>query len=140
MQNKPFYTSSNFWTFLALTVGALFIGFPEGAAKETVSGIFAIIASFRGIREWVKNNPKFKPIEEINQSNFWAYLATTLTAIIPLLPIEIFDYLQSAIAAAIGGNWQGVFTAIIGIATIVYNLIRNRNRREIQASAAGQTA
>lgn len=132
MNDTPFYTSSNFWTFLALTIGALFVGFPEGAAQDTVSGIFALVASFRGIREWVKNNPKFKPIEKINKSNFWAYLATTITALIPILPVETFDYLQEIVSAALGGNWQGVFTAVIGIATIIYNLIRNRSRKETQ--------
>ena len=124
MNPKPFYTSSNFWTFLALAIGALFVGFPEDAAKETVSAIFAIFAAFRGVREWIKNNPKFKEEGEDNNSNFWAYLATAVTAAFPLVPIEIFDNLQAIIAAAIGGNWQGVFTALFALATILYNLLR----------------
>lgn len=113
---------------MALTIGALFIGFPEEEASNSIAAIFALIAAFRGVREWIKNNPKFKPIEEINQSNFWAYLATTLTAIFPLFPIEVIDLAQDGIESAIGGNWQGVFTALIGIATILYNVFRTRNK------------
>lgn len=109
---------------MALAIGALFVGFPEDAAKETVSAIFAIFAAFRGVREWIKNNPKFKEVGEINNSNFWAYLATAVTAAFPLVPIEIFDNLQAIIAAAIGGNWQGVFTALFALATILYNLLK----------------
>lgn len=124
MKQNPFYTSSNFWTFVVLTIGALFVGFPEGAAKETVSAVFALIAAGKGLQEWIKNRPAFKPATAINQSNFWGYLATAVTAAVPIIPLEAFDYLQDAIAAAIGGNWQGIFTALIGLATIVYNLVK----------------
>lgn len=127
---KPWYTSSNFWTFAALTIGALFVGFPEDAAKETVSAIVGLVASFRGVREWIKNQPKFKPVEEINRSNFWAYLATAVTAAVPLIPVEIFDNLQNIVENLIGGNWQGVLTGIFGLATILYNIFRNRQPKE----------
>ena len=54
--NQPlkFWQGTNFWIALVLAVGGLFVGFPEGDARNIVGGVFALIASAGALREKLK--------------------------------------------------------------------------------------
>jgi len=63
-----------------LAVGALFVGFPEGAARDTVAALFALIASSGILRNFLKEGVGFD-WKQIKTANFWNYVATAITAI-----------------------------------------------------------
>lgn len=118
-----FWQGTNFWIALVLAFGGLFIGFPEGEARNIVGAIFAIIASAGVIREKVKDS-KIDVKAWLSSTNTWNYIAAAVTAALPMIPAEIFTRLNELAIALIGGNWQGIVTAIFSIATIIYYLVR----------------
>lgn len=121
---KKFWQSTNFWTAVLLAVGALFVGFPEGAARDTVAALFALIASSGIIRNFVKEGVGFD-WKQIKTANFWNYVATAITAIVPQIPAELFSRLQELATHLVGGNWQGILVSVFSIATILYHLVKN---------------
>jgi hypothetical protein len=46
-------------------------------------------------------------------------------ALFPVLTPDVFTALRAAIEAGIGGNWQGILTALISLATILWNVFKN---------------
>jgi len=45
-------------------------------------------------------------------------------AIFPMIPADLFTRLGDLATAAIGGNWQGILTAVFSIGTMIYFLFR----------------
>jgi len=41
-----------------------------------------------------------------------------------MIPVDLFARLGDLARAAIGGNWQGIVTAVFSIATILYYIFR----------------
>lgn len=119
MENKKFWQSSNFWIALVLTIGGLWVGFPEGEAQGTVSALFALIASAGLLRNKLKDL-QIDWRAWLSSKNTWNYLAAALTAAIPAIPLDLFDRLQDLATALIGGNWQGILTALFSIGTMLY--------------------
>lgn len=120
--NKNFWQGTNFWVALLLLFGGFFVGFPEGEAVTAVNGIFALVATFFGIREKVKGTVTFK--EWIGGSNTWNYIGALVISIVPTIPVELFHSLRDLLQAAIGGNWQGIGIGLFSLATILYNIFR----------------
>ena len=124
MSNEiKFWQGTNFWIALILAFGGVFVGFPEGEAKYAIEAIFATIAALFAVREKVKDlTIDWKAW--ITSKNTWNYLAAALTAVFPLIPLDLFAKLNELITAIIGGNWQGIVTAIFSIATMLYYIFR----------------
>lgn len=123
MANKSPIGSTNFWVALALALGGIFVGFPEGEAKIVVESLFAGAAGIFALREKLKNS-SIDWKAWIASKNTWNYLATAVVAIIPAIPLELFQRLGELAAAILGGNWQGIAAAVFSIATIIYYLVR----------------
>lgn len=121
-KNSPI-GGTNFWVALVLAFGGLFVGFPEGEAKIVVESLFAGIAGIFALREKLKST-SIDWKSWISSKNTWNYLGTAIVAILPAIPIELFQRLSELAAAIIGGNWQGIVAAVFSIATILYYLIR----------------
>lgn len=119
--DKKFYESANFWTAVVLAFGGLVVGFPADQAGETVAALFATIAGAMGIRERVKG-ATIDWKSWLQSVNTWNYIGAAVVAAIPAIPLELFDRLRVLAVAAIGGNWQGILTALFSIGTIIYYL------------------
>jgi len=113
------YASSGFWNGVILAFSGLVVGFPSGAAHDIVASLFAIFASGAAAREALKG----KTIDVkawITNKNTWNYIGATVIAIFPMIPADLFTRLGDLATAAIGGNWQGILTALFSIGTMVY--------------------
>lgn len=121
---KEKFFSTNFILAVLLLVGGLFVGFPKGEAEKVVASLFTLIGSVGAFRVFFKT-AEFSPIKWIQDSNTWNYLATIFIALFPVLTPEVFTALRAAIEAGMGGNWQGILTALISLATILWNVFKN---------------
>lgn len=124
--NTPlkFWQGTNFWISLVLAGGGIFVGFPESDARNIVGGIFALIASAGLLREKLKGAETVKWKEWITGVNTWNYIGAAVVAIVPSIPGEFFLRLRDLIDAILGGNWQGIVTALFSIATMLYFIIK----------------
>lgn len=124
--NQPleFWQGTNFWIALILAVGGLFVGFPEGDARNIVGGVFALIASAGALREKLKGAATVNWKDWIRSTNTWNYIGAAVVAIVPALPGDFFLRLRDLIDAILGGNWQGIVTAVFSIATMLYFIIK----------------
>ncbi len=133
---KKFWQSSNFWIAVSLAVGGFFIGFPEDEARNLVGNLFATIGSVGILRNFFKNSPK-PDWTQAGKLNFWNYIATIVTAIIPnQLPPELFTSLQSVAESLLGKNWNGVVMGLFSVGTILYYAISNRNKTAAVTASA----
>lgn len=122
--NKKFWQGTNFWIALVLAIGGLFIGFPEGEARTLIAGLVGVIATAGLFREKLKGLQKVEWKTWLASKNTWNYLATAVVAVFPVIPAQLFTDLRNLIDAALGGNWQGIVTAVFSIATIIYYLVK----------------
>ena len=118
-QDVKFWQGTNFWLAIVLAFGGLFVGFPEGAARNTVGAIFALVSGAGAIREFVKG-AKVDVKAWIGSVNTWNYLGAALMAIFPMLTPELFTSLSNLANAVISGNLQGIVTAVLSLGTILY--------------------
>ena len=123
-----FWQGTNFWIALVLAFGGLFIGFPEGEARNIVSGIFGLIATAGLFREKLKTSVKVDWKDWIRSPNTWNYIGAAVVAIVPALPSDFFTRVRDLIDAILGGNWQGIVTALFSIATMIYFIIKGPKR------------
>jgi hypothetical protein len=121
---KEKFFSTNFILAVVLLVGGLFVGFPKGEAEKVVASLFTLIGSVGAFRVFFKT-AEFSPVKWIQNSNTWNYLSTIFIALFPVLTPDVFTALRAAIEAGIGGNWQGILTALISLATILWNVFKN---------------
>lgn len=122
-QEMKFWQGTNFWIAIVLAFGGLVVGFPEGDARQLIGGIFATIASAGLLREKLKNvQIDFRAW--IRSVNTWNYIAAAATAIVPALPLDLFARLRDLADAILGGNWQGIATALFSIGTMLYYIFR----------------
>lgn len=125
VMDKKFWQSSNFWTNLALAVGAAFValggtGFPDDAATKLVAGVFAVFAAGSILRNYFKNVQLSGKLGDLfKSSNFIAALLTMLAGALPWLPVEALQELFDAILA---GNLQAILIASFNIVNIIYHL------------------
>jgi hypothetical protein len=129
-----FLKSSNFWTAVVLAIGGLFAGFNPEVGTDLVIKIFGLLASAKVLREYFKTKPALEPGKAVNNSNWWNYIATIVTAFIPAIPLPIFDHLQELMVNLINGNWQASLVALFSISTILYNLFQSK-KKEPEAQA-----
>ena len=123
-----FWQGTNFWIALVLAFGGLFIGFPEGEARNIVSAIFGLIATAGLFREKLKAAAKVDWKDWIRSPNTWNYIGAAVVAIVPALPSDFFTRVRDLIDAILGGNWQGIVTALFSIATMIYFIIKGPKR------------
>jgi len=119
-----FWQGTNFWIALILAFGGLFVGFPESDARNIVGAIFAAIASAGAIREKLKGATKVDWKDWLRSPNTWNYIGAAVVAIVPALPGDFFLRVRDLIDSILGGNWQGIVTALFSIATMLYFIIR----------------
>ena len=118
-KTTPWYGSTGFWNGVILAASGLLVGFPTGPGHDAVSAIFALFASGSAIREALSGkHVDFKGW--ILNKNTWNYIGATVVAIVPALPIDMFSKAGDLVASAIGGNWQGILTALFSIGTMLY--------------------
>lgn len=129
-QNKLFglisLESSNLWTNIVMIIAGLFVGFPTEAGLSGVAAIFALLASGKAIRTYLKESAKVDWKSALQNSNLWNYIGVVVVAVIPNLPAGIMESLQEIARNAIGGNWQGVVIAVFSLATILYNIFKKQ--------------
>lgn len=114
-----FWQGTNFWVAAVLAIGGLWVGFPSGDAQHSTELIVGALAGVFAIREKLKDL-KIDWKQWIKSANTWNYLATVFVAILPTIPIELFQALRGIIEAALGGNWQGIVAGVFSLATILY--------------------
>ena len=97
--NQPlkFWQGTNFWIALVLAVGGLFVGFPEGDARNIVGGVFALIASAGALREKLKGAAIVNWKDWIRSTNTWNYIGAAIVAIVPALPGDFFLRLRDLV-------------------------------------------
>lgn len=127
---KKWWQSSNFWTDIIMILAVIFVGFPEQAGISGVAAVFGILAAFKAIRQYFNTGPKPDFKKAIKDSNFWNYIATAAVAIIPGIPVELFDHAESIAVNIIDGNWQGVLVALFSIGTILFNLFKKSSQTD----------
>ena len=93
-QPTKFYQGTNFWVSIVLFLGGLFAGFPSDLAAETVEYWVAGIAGIFAVREKLKD-AKIDWRAWIGNTNTWAYLGTFVTALVPVIPAQLFTDLAS---------------------------------------------
>lgn len=131
---KQFWQSSNFWIAVSLAFGGFFIGFPEDEVRNLVGHLFATIGSVGILRNFFKKSPK-ADWSQAGKLNFWNYVATIVTAIVPnQLPPELFTSLQGVAESLIGKNWNGVVMGLFSVGTILYYAITSKNNTEAVAA------
>jgi hypothetical protein len=116
---KKWYQSTNFWNGVILALGGLVVGFPHGAATDAVSAIFALVASVFAVRDGLTGKHLDLKAWALDK-NTWRNLGTVVVSLIPMFPAEIATSVGDAISAALGGNWQGILTAVFAIGTSLY--------------------
>ena len=126
VSTTKFWQGTNFWIALVLAIGGLFVGFPEGEARGLIAGLFGLIATAGAFREKLKGLTKVAWKDWLRSANTWNYLGAAVTAIIPMLPGDLFVRLRELIDSILGGNWQGIVTSLFSIATIIYYLFKKR--------------
>ncbi len=115
----PWYGSTGFWNGLVLALSGLVVGFPAGDSSNAIAALFALFASGNAIRDGLSGKHLDVKAWALSK-NTWNYLAATIVAIVPMFPAEIVQSAGDAVAAAIGGNWQGIFVAVFSIGTTLY--------------------
>ena len=121
VEQKKFWQGTNFWVSLVLLIGGLFVGFPQGPAREIVAGVFALIGAVFAVREWAKST-EIDFAAWVRSSNTWQYLATIITAILPTFPLALLDSGRGVVEAIFSGNLQGIIIAGLSFLTMLYNL------------------
>ena len=121
-QTQKWYQSPNFYTALILAFGGLFVGFPEGEGRVLVGSVFGTISAAMLIRQRLKTST-VDWRAWLTSKNTWNYLAAAVTAILPIIPVDLFNRLRDLADAALGGNWQGIITALFSIGTMIYYLV-----------------
>ena len=124
-----FLRSSNFWTAVVLAVGGLFVGFQPQLGTDLVMQAVGLLAVGKALREYFKTKPKVDAGKAVNNSNWWNYIATIVTAFLPQLPGEFFEAMQEVMSNLLAGNWQGMLVALFSIATILYNLFQSKDKQ-----------
>lgn len=120
-QDAPakFWQGTNFWVAAVLAIGGLWVGFPADDAKHSTELIVGALGGIFAIREKVKNL-KIDWKSWLKSANTWNYLATVFVALIPTIPIDLFQQLRNILEAAMGGNWQGIIAGVFSLGTILY--------------------
>lgn len=136
MKELKFWQGTNFWIALVLAFGGLVVGFPEGDARQLIGGIFATISAAGLLREKLKN-AKIDFRAWITSVNTWNYLAAAVTAIVPALPVDLFTRVRDLADAILGGNWQGIATALFSIGTMLYYIFRPKTTSSTVTTAKG---
>lgn len=125
ISQKKFWQSSNFWTNIALAVGAAIVAlggaqFPDDAATKLVGGIFGVFAAGNILRNYFKTVQLSGKIGDLFKSaNFIAALLTFLVGVFPWLPVEALQDLFDAILA---GNLQSILISAFNIINVIYHL------------------
>lgn len=132
---KDKFFSTNFILAVVLLIGGLFVGFPEGEAAKVVQTMFTLIGSVGVFRTFFKN-AEFDPKKWITNSNTWNYLATIFIALFPALTPEFFAAVKSVVEAGLGGNWQGILTALISLSTIIWNIFKTSQLPKVPVGGA----
>lgn len=122
--NTKFWQGTNFWIALVLAIGGLFVGFPADDARNLIASLFGTIAGAGLLREKLKGIQKVDWKTWLRSPNTWNYIAAFVTAIIPTIPATLFTDLRSLVDSLLGGNWQGIVTALFSIATMIYYIIK----------------
>lgn len=104
----------------------MFVGFPDGEAKSIVESIFALIAGAGVFREKIKGATVVSWKTWITQVNTWNYIGAAVVAIVPSIPAQLFTDMRNLMDSLIGGNWQGIVTAVFSIATMLYYIFKKK--------------
>jgi hypothetical protein len=122
-QELKFWQGTNFWVALVLAIGGIWVGFPQDEASGAVQALFALISAVGLVREKVKGLRIDWKAWAVSK-NTWNYIAAFVTAIVPTIPVDFFQRLNELATAVVGGNWQGIVTALFSIATMLYYIVR----------------
>lgn len=123
-QEIKFWQGTNFYVALFMATAGTLLGFTEVQGKEIVQGLFFSVGTIFAIREKIKmaNIDWGAWIKNPNTRN---YLFAAISAAIPSLPGGLFTALNDLATAAIGGNWPGIVSALLSVATIIYFWTKN---------------
>lgn len=114
-----FYQGTNFWVALFMATLGTLLGFTDVQGKEIVQGVFFLTGTIFAVREKIKTTD-IDWLSWIKSPNTRNYLFAAIAAAIPSLPGGLFTGLNDLATAAIGGNWPGVVSALLSVATIIY--------------------
>lgn len=116
---KKWYQSTNFWNGVILALGGLVVGFPHEAATDAVSAIFALVAAGFAVRDGLTGK-RLNVKDWALNPNTWRNIGVVIVSIVPLFPPAVATGVGDVISAALGGNWQGILTALFALGTTLY--------------------
>jgi hypothetical protein len=125
---KKWWESTSFFISLAILIGGLWNNFPSNEAQIAVQYIIALVATGGTLRTFFKT-AKLDVVSWLQNSNTWQGLAVILTTWIPSLTPELFSGIEATVKAILSQNWQSIVSALFALATIIYNILKNRPKK-----------
>jgi ABC-type xylose transport system permease subunit len=117
-----FWQGTNFWAALFLFVFGIFAVTVEYEVGQIVGYVFGLFGAIMAVREKLKG-AQVDWKRWAGSKNTWNYLATVIVAIVPGIPLELFEHLATLAQSLLGGNWQGALVALFSIGTILFYLL-----------------
>lgn len=120
-QVKKSLRGTNFWVAIFLFSTGIFVGFPDGAARDIVGGIFGTIGGIFAVREYLKS-PAIDLRAWLSSANTWNYLLTIVVSIFPMFPSVLLEDGRQVVDGLLAGNLQGTIIAGLSLLTKIYHL------------------
>lgn len=127
---KNWWQSSNFWTAAIMVIAGAFVGFEESMAETAVGGIFGIIAVGKSLHNYFKE-AKIDWKSWVLDSNFVNYALIVLTTFFANFDAALLEKIQQLFGAALDGDVSGILAAIFSIATILYNVFKQKPKEPV---------
>lgn len=122
-ETKKWYQGTGFYIAAIMSVFGFFIGLQEQDVSGLVQYAFGIVGAGLAVRQKIKK-AGIDLKAWITNPNTMAYLGTAVVAIVPKIPIEIFDKLNEVIVALFNKNYSALIAGVFNIATIAYFAIK----------------
>lgn len=125
MQTRKFWMSPNFILAVIIAVGGFFVGFPEGAAREAVTSLFALVGSAGVLYKFFKGKPGTQAKTWLGDANLWNYLYVIFAAISPTIAESLMGPAGEVVKNIVQGNWGGAIMAAISLVTIIIKIVQS---------------
>ena len=108
--------------FLVATFLLFYPGAPEGAITQIIAGVLGAYSGGNILFKYFSEKPQRVAASAVLKAkSFWVNLATTVTAFLPVIPIET---LNGMIEAAFSGNFQLILIQLFNLVGIIFKLLK----------------
>lgn len=130
---KKFFQSPNFWIAVLLVFGGFFVGFPSGAAADSVAAIFGGIGSIGLLFKFFKDKPQTQAKPWLTDANFWNYLSVIFISVAPIIVPQVLPAVQDIVQNLFRGNWGGALMGAVSLVTIIIKLFQSQQAAQANA-------